>query len=355
MKKRYCFMDVIRLLSMAAIVFYHMVFALYLTGIRQLESVQPMFENANMHIAKVGVGLFFMISGAGLMLSLKDKEQLDLKAYYKKRFFRILVPFYLVYILYLVIFMLLTHESLASIYSNNPSPLTIIFTLLGMDAYVASFGFNTFSLGIGEWFLGALILMYIIFPFLRWALRKNKYITLAVAVIYYIIILLTYPLMPFASTVPGYVNFTCKIMEFFLGMFIVTIIDQIPQWLSLGVSIPVILFFLICPFKVPINENLLVLIINICFFLLAMGLEGLFVKIPRVMKLVTFLCGYTYEFFLVHHVTINYITIQHVGVPFSNMDVLLLFLEETVAIIILTILVKAILALPKFVRSHKHK
>ena len=340
-------MDVIRLVSMLTIVFYHMVFALYLVGIRQLESIRFMFENSNIHIAKIGVGLFFMISGAGLMLSTKDKAKLDLKKYYKRRFFRILIPYYLVYILYLIVFMLLTGETLSGIYKQNPSPLSLIFTLLGVDTYLASFGVNTFSLGIGEWFLGALILMYVLFPLLRSALLKHKYISLAVSIVYFAVILITYPYMSYAGTVPGYVNFTCKIMEFFLGMFFITIIDQIPQWLALTVSTPVVIFFLVFPKYIPMNEELKILIVNICFFLFIFGLEKLFNKIPHVMKLVTFLCGYTYEFFLVHHVVINYMTVQHVGVPFSNTDVLILFLQETLVIVLMTLIVKGILALPK--------
>ena len=344
-------MDLVRLLSMLGIVYYHMVMALYLCGIRQLSSVSPLFETPNMHIATVCVGLFFMISGAGLMLSSKDREHFSLKDYYKKRFLRILVPFYLVYVLYLVSFMLLTGQGLDAVYSHNASPFSIIFTLLGMDAYVSSFGIATFSLGIGEWFLGALVMMYIIFPLLRWALLKSKWISLGVATVYYIIILITYPYMSYAATVPGFVNFTCKVYEFFLGMFLIMIIDRIPQWFSLGISIPIILLNLVYPEKLPLNQNLLILIQNLSFFLLFIGLEKVFKKIPRVIKVVTFLCGYTYEFFLVHHVTIDYMTLQHIGVPFGNKDVLVLFLEEFLVISVLTVLVKGILRLPVHIKK----
>jgi len=354
MKKRYNFMDVIRLVSMLGIVYYHMVVALYLTGIRQYESIRPFFENTNIHIAKIAVGLFFMISGAGLMISTKDKE-LNLKDYYVKRFFRILVPFYLVYILYLVTFMCLTGETFSGIYNKDASPFSIIFTLLGMDAYVSSFGIPTYSLGIGEWFLGALVLMYIIFPVLRWALLKNKWVSLAVAFVYYVVILITYPFMSYADTVPGYVNFTCKIMEFFLGMFVVMVVDQINQHIALGVGTVGILFVLLYPGKLNINENLLVLIVNVIFFLFFMGLESAFNKIPRVMKAITFLCGYTYEFFLVHHMIVDYMTLQHIGVPFANKEIPVLFIQEFVVISIVTILVKGILSLPGFIKRKINK
>ena len=354
MKKRYYFMDVIRLIAMLGIVYYHMVFALYQTGIRQLESVAPLFQNSNMHIAKISVGLFFMISGAGLMLSTKDKEHLDLKKYYLKRFVRVLVPFYLVYLLYLIIFILLTHEPLSNIYTSGASPFAIIFTLLGMDAYLSSFGVATFSLGIGEWFLGALIIMYIIFPALRLALLKNKWVSLGVAVIYYIITLVTYPLLPYAATNPGFVNFTVKVFDFFLGMFLVLIMDKIPKYISIALSVPVILFFVLYPKMLPVNDSLLIVIQILTFFLLFLSLEGVFKRLPKLMKVIAFCCASSYEFFLVHHMIVDYITLQHTGVPFGNFDILLLFIKEFAVIVLFTILVKLILNVPKLIRKKKN-
>ena len=355
MKKRYNFMDVIRLLAMVGIVYYHMIFALYQSGIRQLESVRVLFANCNMHVATVGVGLFFMISGAGLMLSTQKAEHLDFKAYYFKRFIRILVPFYLVYALWLVTFLLLTGENFSNVYASKAPVPAFIFTLLGMDAYVSSFGIPTFSLGIGEWFLGALVLMYIIFPFLRYILLKNKWIALLGATAYYAVVLLTYKYMPFADTVPGYVNFTVKVYEFFLGMFLIMIIDKIPRIAALCVSIPVIGFYLIYPTYLPFNNDLMILSQNLAFFLLFIGLEGVFEKLPHLMKAVTFLCAYTYEFFLIHHVVISYMTLQKVGIPFANKDILILFIEEFLVIAVLTVAVKFVLSLPSRIKKLRTK
>lgn len=337
-------MDVIRLLSMAGIVYYHLIVTLYLKGIRQLESVSMLYENSNMHIAKVCVGLFFMISGAGLMLSTKDKEHFDVWGYYKKRFFRILVPFYLVYVLYLITFICLTGETLSSIYGDrNSNPLSIVFTLLGMDSYLSSYGVPTFALGIGEWFLGALVMMYIIFPLLRWALLKNKWLTLGIACIYYVVILVTYPSMSYAVTNPGFVNFTVKVFDFFLGMFLVMFLGKIRKWVCFGVGLPVFIFFLVCPVRLPIDDSLMIVMQISSLFLVFLGLESIFEKLPHFNKVVAFLCGYTYEFFLVHHFIIDYMTLQVVGRPYGNSDILKLFIAEILVITVVTILVKLII------------
>lgn len=351
MKKRYAFIDVIRFISMAAIVYYHLIITLYLSGIRQLESVSHLYENNNMHIATVGVGLFFMISGAGLMLSTASEDRLNLKKYYLKRFIKVLVPFYVVYLMWLVAFMLLTGEGLSKIYTSGANPLAIIFTLLGMDAYISSFGIATFSLGIGEWFLGALVIIYLLFPLLRWGIRKSKWASLIIATVYFIIIIVIYPIFPFAQRVPGFVNVLCKIYEFFLGMWLITQIDRIPRWLCFAISIPLIGLFLFFPGSIPLNQNLMILIQNLSFFLLFVGLEGVFNKIPRVIKVISFLCGFSYEFYLVHHVIIEYMTLQHIGVPFPNADVLLLFLKELLVITLFAVLVKGILKAPSLIKA----
>ncbi|MCR4788462.1 MAG: acyltransferase [Lachnospiraceae bacterium] len=353
MKKRYDFMDVLRLLSMAGIVYYHMIVTLYLKGIRQLDSVSVLFQNSNMHVAKVCVGLFFMMSGAGLMLSVKDSENFSLKEYYKKRFFKILVPFYIVYILYLVTFICLTGEKLSAIYDRKVYPVCIIFTLLGMDSYLGSFGVPTYALGIGEWFLGALVMMYIIFPLLRWALLKNKWITLGLATVYYAVILITYPNMSYALTNPGYVNFTVKVFDFFLGMFLVLILDKIPKRSSFAVSACVFLFFLLYPEPLPINDSIMIVLQILSIFLMFNALEGFFTRFPRTMKVIKVLCSYTYIFFLVHHVIIDYMTLQVVGLPYTNADILRLFFFEFLVISIVTFVIKKLTELPSFIKKKR--
>ncbi len=346
-------MDVLRLLSMAGIVYYHMVVTLYLKGIRQLDSVSPLYENSNMHIAKVCVGLFFMMSGAGLMLSTKDKEHFSLKDYYKKRFIKILIPFYVVYVLYLITFICLTGETLSSIYDRPVTPPAIIFTLLGMDSYLSSFGVPTYALGIGEWFLGALVMMYIIFPILRWALLKNKWVSALVAVIYYAVILLTYPNMSYALTNPGFVNFTVKVFDFFLGMFLVLLLDRIPKRTSFAVSFCIFLFFLIYPRRLPVDDSLMIVIQIVSIFMMFNALNGFFARVPKVMKIITILCSYTYVFFLVHHVIIDYMTLQVVGLPFGNFDILKLFACEFLVISAVTFMIKNLIDLPGMIAKKK--
>ena len=121
-KRSYSFMDVLRLLSMAAIVFYHMVIQLGITGIRQMEATRVFYANKNMHIATVGVGLFFLLSGAGLMLAYGKDKTFSVRSFFSRRFFKILIPFYLVYGYRILLGVLCTGKKLAVFFPPERAP-----------------------------------------------------------------------------------------------------------------------------------------------------------------------------------------------------------------------------------------
>ena len=86
---------------------------------------------------------------------------------------RILIPFYILYIVYFL-FLLFQSHSVHNIFPEGIPAWRIVFTFLGMDSWVSMHGISTFSLTIGEWFLGCLILLYLIFPLLRFFMIKSE-------------------------------------------------------------------------------------------------------------------------------------------------------------------------------------
>ena len=153
MKKKYCYMDVLRLVSMLAIVYYHMIVSLYLEGAREYASLEKFFQNVNAHLATTGVGIFFMLSGAGLMFS-SQKKEFKARDFYKRRLMKILLPFYLVtvlYITYLFAAQILRGGSVSSLIPNRITPLRPILLLLGLDTYSLSFlGGETYYRFVGD-------------------------------------------------------------------------------------------------------------------------------------------------------------------------------------------------------------
>lgn len=98
--KRIRYFDLLRCISFCFIIFYHMISQLYFSRLFPLDKVLPFYENDNMNIAMLGVAVFFILSGAGLAYS--TGENFDIRRFYKKRFIRILIPFYITYISYVI-------------------------------------------------------------------------------------------------------------------------------------------------------------------------------------------------------------------------------------------------------------
>ncbi len=347
MKKRYNFMNVLRVLSMFTIVFYHMLITLYIYGIRQLDSISFFFENKNMHIAKIGVCLFFMLSGAGLILSSKDGS-FNVKEFYIKRFKKILIPFYIVYACYFLFLLLTSQISLSNTFAGKDiKPYSFIFTLLGMDAYLENFGIATCSLGIGEWFLGCLIFIYLLYPLLRMAMLKNKFVTIILATVYYIIMIIVYNNIPLFSGVPMYMNMVIKIYDFILGMFLILIIDELPR-VTLYISIIINLFFVLCPVTLPGVDSFQIPIQCVTIFIIFAHLEKIFEKANGLMKFIDLLAAFSYEYFLFHHCVILHLSTFGQNIAFSNINILVLFAGE--------VLITAILAyVLKFIISDKYR
>ena len=182
--KRIRYFDLLRCVSFCFIIFYHMVIQLHLSEICSLESITSLFSNSNMHIATLGVAVFFMLSGASLVYT--TKNDFDLKKYYKKRCLRILIPFYLTYFVYLLA-KIVVHHSLQGIFPEKIPTWRAFFTILGMDGWVSMHGIATFSLGIGEWFLGCLIVLYLVFPLLRSLMEKNAKLFFVCATCIYVL------------------------------------------------------------------------------------------------------------------------------------------------------------------------
>ncbi|MBQ3794698.1 MAG: acyltransferase [Butyrivibrio sp.] len=341
MKKRYYFMNLLRALSMIAIVFYHMVFTLYLYGIRQHESISFFFSNANMHIAKVGVSLFFILSGCGLMMS-SDIDSFSIKQFYKKRFIKILIPFYVVYVFTFAFHIIAGHLTLPHPFlERHLKPYSFLFTVFGMDAYIDTFKIPTCSLGIGEWFLGCLVLMYALFPILRYIMLKRPKMTMLVATVYYALIISRYYNFKVISTVPMFTNFPIKIYDFILGMFLAIILEKLPKWTAL-IGLAVNIFFAVFPKELPGIDSYQIVIQSTAAFFAFFGLEHFLEKREKFNAVVSKFCAYSYEYFLIHHIVITYMHENGINTEFSNLDILLLFLAEIALTIALAFCLKFI-------------
>ena len=99
--KRIRYFDLLRVICFSIVVFYHMMIQLYFNGMFAMDAIEPFFVTANINTGVVAVTLFFMLSGASLVISTKDS--VDWKQFYIKRFIRLLFPFYFVNICWFIV------------------------------------------------------------------------------------------------------------------------------------------------------------------------------------------------------------------------------------------------------------
>lgn len=164
--KRVESLDFIRAISVLMIIIFH--FSVYVS------------TNPNIHVGitryifpffgGLGVSFFIIISGgANIINSFNSSSALQ---FYKKRILSIYPQFYIAYCVTALMLFLMKGNV---IFHNDFSK--IIYTLLGLDGFLVQ-RFQTYYL-VGEWFLGFIILTYLLFPALLIGYKKNRYLTFA--------------------------------------------------------------------------------------------------------------------------------------------------------------------------------
>ncbi len=279
-------------------------------------------------LGDLGVSLFFIISGATLYYNHYDS--LDLKSFYKKRFLSIYPMFW---IAYLVLFILRAPKMLAS---GTPIGY-MFFTLIGMDGYLAGV-LPTFYL-IGEWFLGAIILLYIIFPLIRKIYRYNKFLTWSIA-------LALYALFICVNLFPGLSKSSIifiRIPELLFGMTYTDILKKrsevsdektpTPWYGTIGIVVRSIIAIVILAVSATVdmvwNNSIQTTLVGCaCFILLTEVSEAYEYREVGSGQIFASICAkvamYSYAVYLVHHVIIDIIC--------EHMDMLSLVLWQRIGL-----------------------
>lgn len=246
-------------------------------------------------LGNIGVGLFFILSGAGLqyangVISLKFK---DLITFFKKRFLSLYPAFWITF----------TFFTLFSFLYNLGMPKIklgyFLASIFGLDAYLGTLTHNPkyfATYQCGEWFLGCILLIYLIFPLLSYFFNKFPKTTSAIAVMGYVIL---------CHFHINEIWFFMQIPYLILGMIF---IKYFRTALSLKLWIPTILAICV---KIFFGTHLTSLTnaIILCWFifLLITLLVELFnkrsdyLKQESVAKFIGYVGVLTYPMFLFHH------------------------------------------------------
>jgi len=284
------YMDILRGLSAIIIVGFHYSSALVEYGFDGYTNY--FYHYANNYWGTVGVNLFFLLSGAGLWMGYG--HDWELLRYYKRRWMKIFPMFYLCWTpLYFLNALFIKKDFF---YAGNP--VKILLTVAGVDGYLLSVSDNYYI--IGEWFLGAVIIMYLIFPILRRLLYTKILGWVAISILFVLCCVndrMGFPYIPCREWIGYYV------FIFWLGMLLMeywTVIERYVNWYFCLFLMASLLFV---DFGVPWKNDLLSIVLSLCItcFFMSKGNEmhGVFTKFLKVVA------RYSYAIFLVHHVIID--------------------------------------------------
>lgn len=263
--------------------------------------IRPNLTYQNIHMAMVACAVFILISGATIALNYRNE---NLTVFYKRRIFKLLVPFYIVYIGWMLVRIINARTFYAFPEFENVGSWRFIYTILGLDQYLASFGIKTFAIGAGEWFLGCIILCYIAFPYLYKADKRCPKLTFVIMTLFNLFVNIFYDKFGLGAT--NHMNFLCQVYNFYLGIAIINnrLLDKIGKKLvGLSVIIILILYFNKI-YMVFIPNNFLVTLFILSSVVIAYYFEK---SINKNKILANFLLEFSkisLEVFLVHHFVI---------------------------------------------------
>lgn len=250
---------------------------------------KPIHEYANGAWGGLLVAVFIMISGA--MLYYNYPEVGSLKTFYFKRLKTLLPAFY---IAYLYFYLEMVYATGTPFFAGNPAKL--LLTVVGMDGYLLYLGGNYYL--IGEWFMGIILILYLLYPVLAWGLRKNPLVTGLVMLVAYGWLCLTNIFQ---------INIDCNVIScaasFFMGMLLVKYKKQLldNRWLLIPAALlSVVLYIFELPYSYNLH-NISVHVFGFCLLLLLYHIGCVLMKVPALGRLIAVMGALSYPVFLLQH------------------------------------------------------
>ncbi len=327
-KKRLFYLDFIRAFATIIIVITHFN-ALFLYEVYRPELAVGSAYVFNIYIGSFGVSLFLIISGASLMYVYQDKlgKSMSIKEYFIKRIKKLYPMFWIAYFITMCIGIIQYGEIFIN--RSNAPKFNFIYSILGLDGYLTSFGIRTFYI-VGEWFLGFIIIFYLIFPILLKLVKKFPKITLLSLIIIYAISLIY---------IKNDYMLPVRIIEIVFGMYLIYYNKDVKWYFAL-----ISLIFLIINqlFNLPIDYNLKVTTIGISAFTFLIYVSNYLQHSNIIQKICSIICKYSYACFIIHHWVIYQVIAKTNLSLIGKAQSYMIFISCCVAIIIASYILQAI-------------
>lgn len=341
-KERIFYLDFIRAIAVIAILLTHYnALFLYAGDNSALKNIVITYKVANIYIGGFGVSLFLIISGASLMYVYKDK--LDLKKFYYKRFMNIYPMFWIAF----VFAFLYTFYKDRCIDRSVPR-INILFSVFGMDGYLQT-AFKTYY-KLGEWFLGFIIIMYVIFPLLRLAVLKAPAISFSVSLVVACLSIRFYDL-----PIPDSTFLLVRLPEILFGMIFITYVKKCKASWAVVSLIVIVINTIVKPDFNHCYQNMY---IGIAFFVLFAYISQFLKDLKLLTAFCKVLCKYSYAIFLTHHIIMYRISYGFDLIGMTSLESYLLFVWCCIVIAIFTKLLydlndKVVAGVENYLRTRK--
>lgn len=285
-RQRLFYLDLVRALATVLIVLAHFNNPFLAEDGRHLITNQPF----GIYVGSWGVSLFLIISGSALAYTYRSP--ISLKTFYFKRFKGIYPMFWIAWILGTLYFFI----DRGGHPINAASVKSVIWTVLGVDGLASNFGIPTAYL-LGEWFLGFIIIFYVVFPLLNRGVEKRPLITAGIVLALY---LATLVLMRGGANFPASILLTTRLPELAFGIYLIRYVKKVPAWTVVPAAIVLVVSTLL-PTQIP--EDVAVTFVGISSFLILV-IVAEWIAVRPVREIVSLIAKYSYPIFLVHHVVI---------------------------------------------------
>lgn len=326
-KERVLYLDLIRVISFLMVTAFHFSAEVKTFDIHaDVELYQGI-----VHIVwgPIAVSCFFMVSGASLIYNYGGK--LSLKEFYKKRFFGVYPLFWLAYV-----FAFLDFFYRVKLMPGAPK-INFLLSVIAMDGYFHDYT-ETFYL-IGEWFLGAIVMLYILFPLYRFIMCKCKWILPALFFAASVVLLYH---NPFPMVIEK--NLIVCSMYFVLGMLI-EMLRESPNRKAVRIGMRVaaavgaacfIVIYAVERTGYRVNSYHAIFVLSLSFYLIMMEAAE-WIKSERAGKLISVIGKHSYAYFLLHHVFLYRYLPNFTGITMSGSNTLLLFVSSVAYIYALAV------------------
>ena len=212
-----------------------------------------------------------------------------MKEFYKKRWLAIFPSFYIAYGIFYLIF---TIRSRTLLFKGIPA-WRLILTLIGMDGYLA-YRIPDFYI-LGEWFTGALIILYLIYPLLLRCKRLFPYVFTAALFLY------LFTIDHSLSGMEAFRTIASCLISFIFGMEMMKFIRS-----RVALTVSVLTFLFLAFSFAPIQD------VGVAAHLAGFSLVIILYHIGTLVERADFfrvlngrIAGLTYQIFLVQHVVID--------------------------------------------------